>query len=40
LKTSILVACMLLCLQGIAMLLRLWSTDAAATPDVTQSGDG
>ncbi len=39
LKTSILVACVLLGLQGIAMLLRLWSTDAAATPDATRSGE-
>ncbi len=40
LKTSILVACVLLCLQGIAILLRLWSTDGSAVaPDTTDSGE-
>lgn len=32
LKTSILVACILLCLQGVAIVLRLWSEKGASTP--------
>ncbi len=36
LKTSILIACVLLCLQGIAIVLRLWSSDDDQ-PDVVKS---
>lgn len=39
LKTSILIACVLLCLQGIAIVLRLWlGDDAESGPDATPGG--
>ncbi len=38
LKTSILIACVLLCLQGISILLRLWSASPEHDTQATQSG--
>ncbi len=38
LKTSILIACVLLCLQGVSILMRLWSQKAAPDSQSTKSG--